>query len=360
LFLRDVHPLGDLGVRRFAAELLEEHARPLADAVQRAGAIERNAHDAALLRQRLENGLPDPPDRVRDELDPLRLVELVCGADQAEVALVDQVGQRHALILVLLRHADDEAQVGAHELVERLLVALANALGERHLVFPRDERVDADVAQVLIERALFERRLLAVRSGGHAGVPRGAAAPRWGGGEGSNGCGLALRVQCTRSPSRVHRTWVSHAKSLEESGAKLKYTTSGRPRSSESGTNPQYRLSSELSRLSPRTKYCASGTTNGPQLFRDGWYATIAPAVFTRKLPCHRNSSHTGSASGSLCDTYGSASATPFRMRMPSRIASVSPGKPTSRLTKFLLRSFGHSNTITSPRWGRRSPGSRL
>src|SRR6476619_2915876 len=176
----------------------------------------------------------------------------------------------------------------------------------------------------------------------------------------ASGCERAVTVQCTRSPSRVHRTWVSHAKSLEESGAKLKYTTSGRPRSSESGTNPQYRLSSELSRLSPRTKYCDSGTTNGPQLFRDGWYATVAPAVFTRKLPCHRNSSHTGSASGSECDTYGSASARPFRMRIPSRIASVSPGSPTSRLTKFLVRSFGHSKTMTSPRLGLRSPGSRL
>src|SRR5690242_11885332 len=76
--------------------------------------------------------------------------------------------------------------------------------------------------------------------------------------------------QCTRSPSRVQRTWVSQARSFEESGTKLKYTTSGRPRTSESGTKPQYLLSSELSRLSPSTKYRRSGTTNGPQLFRDG------------------------------------------------------------------------------------------
>src|SRR5215218_3367647 len=75
--------------------------------------------------------------------------------------------------------------------------------------------------------------------------------------------------QCTRSPSRVHRTWVSQARSTAESGEKLKYTTSGRPRSRESGTNPQYRLSSELSRLSPSTKYSDPGTTNGPQLLRD-------------------------------------------------------------------------------------------
>src|SRR5204863_6672446 len=81
-------------------------------------------------------------------------------------------------VLIFLRDADDEPQVRPHELVERFLITLANALRERDLVFPRDERIDADVAQVLIQRALFERRLLVVRSGGHAGGSRAAAAPR--------------------------------------------------------------------------------------------------------------------------------------------------------------------------------------
>src|SRR3954464_8552677 len=44
------------------------------------------------------------------------------------------------------------------------------------------------------------------------------------------------RTQCTRSRSRVQRTCVSQARSSDESGEKLKYTTSGRPRSRESGT----------------------------------------------------------------------------------------------------------------------------
>jgi hypothetical protein len=48
----------------------------------------------------------------------------VRGANEAEVALVDQVGKRHALVLVLLRDRDDEAEIGAHERVERFLVVL--------------------------------------------------------------------------------------------------------------------------------------------------------------------------------------------------------------------------------------------
>src|SRR2546425_304151 len=41
--------------------------------------------------------------------------------------------------------------------VERLGVALLDALGERHLLLPRDQRVLADFAQVLIERAFVGR-----------------------------------------------------------------------------------------------------------------------------------------------------------------------------------------------------------
>jgi len=46
-------------------------AESLADAVQRARPVQRNAHDARLLGQRLENRLPDPPDGVQMNLMPL-------------------------------------------------------------------------------------------------------------------------------------------------------------------------------------------------------------------------------------------------------------------------------------------------
>src|SRR4051794_16985055 len=90
-------------------------------------------------------------------------------------------------------------------------------------------------------------------------VPGDGGPAAHGAGRGEAGTtGVVGRLsQCTRSPSRVQRTWVSQARSAAESGTKLKYTTSGRPRSRESGTKPQYRLSSELSRLSPSTKYCS-------------------------------------------------------------------------------------------------------
>ena len=44
-FLRDVHAVGDLFVRRLATELLEERVCALANAMQRAGAVERHTND---------------------------------------------------------------------------------------------------------------------------------------------------------------------------------------------------------------------------------------------------------------------------------------------------------------------------
>src|SRR5688572_5534124 len=132
--------------------------------MERAGAIERHADDATLLGERLEDCLPDPPDGVGDELDPLRLVELVCGADQAEVALVDQVRERDALVLILLRDRHDEAEVRPNQLVQRLLIVRADALRQRDLLVARDQRVRADVAEILVERPFLVRRL-PVRAG---------------------------------------------------------------------------------------------------------------------------------------------------------------------------------------------------
>jgi len=156
-FLGDVHPFGDLFHGGLTTELLQERGRALADAVQRARPVQRDAHDARLLGERLQDRLADPPDGVRDELDALGLVELVGGPDQAEVALVDQVRERYSLVLVFLGHGDDEPEVGAHQLVQRLRVALLDPLGQRHLFLAGDQRILADLPQVLVERSLVER-----------------------------------------------------------------------------------------------------------------------------------------------------------------------------------------------------------
>ena len=61
------------------------------------------------------DGLADPPGGVGGELEALAPVELLDGVHQAEVALLDQVQQRQARRLILLRDRHDQTQVRLDE-----------------------------------------------------------------------------------------------------------------------------------------------------------------------------------------------------------------------------------------------------
>ena len=87
-------------------------------------------------------------------LKPARLVEPLRGLDESVVALVDEVRERQALTLVPLGHGDDEAEVRAHHLVERLLVALLDAHRQLDLVVGRQERDLTDLLEILVQHPL--------------------------------------------------------------------------------------------------------------------------------------------------------------------------------------------------------------
>ncbi len=67
-------------------------------------------------------------------LDALRLVELVGGANEAEVAFVDQIRERHSLVLIFLGNGDDEPEIRSDQRVEGFLVVLPDALREAPLL----------------------------------------------------------------------------------------------------------------------------------------------------------------------------------------------------------------------------------
>ena len=71
--------------------------------------------------------LADPPGGVSGELEAAVDLEFLHGADQADVAFLDQVQETHAAVEVLLCDADHEAQVGLDQL-------LLGAAGAAHLV----------------------------------------------------------------------------------------------------------------------------------------------------------------------------------------------------------------------------------
>src|SRR5262249_31529700 len=93
---------------------LEARARLLQPG-ERVACVHRETDRATRVRDATGDRLTDPPRRVRRELEALAPVELLDGVHQAEVALLDEVEQRQAGRLVLLRDRHDQTEVRLHE-----------------------------------------------------------------------------------------------------------------------------------------------------------------------------------------------------------------------------------------------------
>jgi len=65
------------------------------------------------------DGLADPPGRVGGELVALGVVELLDCPDQAEIAFLDQVEERHATADVAFRQGHHQPQVRLQQVVPR-------------------------------------------------------------------------------------------------------------------------------------------------------------------------------------------------------------------------------------------------
>jgi hypothetical protein len=181
----DAGDLGDLVRRRLAAELGDELALGAADLVELLDDVDRDADRARLVGQRAGDRLADPPRRVRGELEALAVVELLRRADEAERALLDEVQERQALVAVVLRDRDDQAEVRLDHLLLRVEVAALDALGEVDLLL-RGEQADlADVLQEQLKGVGGHVRAEDVRRLGLALAPLvGRALHRVGGGLG--------------------------------------------------------------------------------------------------------------------------------------------------------------------------------
>jgi hypothetical protein len=145
---------------RLPFEFLLECAECFANLVQRPNTVQRQAHDAGLLRERLQNRLSDPPNGVGDELESARLVESLRTLDESEVPFVDQISKGQALMLVLLGDADDKTEIGLGQLLECLLIPLLDSTGKVNF-FLRSYKVDLPyLLEVLVERLAFPVRIM--------------------------------------------------------------------------------------------------------------------------------------------------------------------------------------------------------
>ena len=102
------------------------HALELVTALEQ---VHRDADGLALVGDGARHGLADPPRGVRREAVAAAPVELLDGADEAELPLLHEVVHVEPLADEAARVGHHQAEVGAHELV----------LGARGLVHPADE-----------------------------------------------------------------------------------------------------------------------------------------------------------------------------------------------------------------------------
>ena len=82
------------------------------------------------------------------------VVELVDGAKQTEVSLLDEVEEGHAASEVLLGNADHKSQVGGGEEVLGVVVARLDALRVQHLLLLGEQSHLTDLAEVHADRVV--------------------------------------------------------------------------------------------------------------------------------------------------------------------------------------------------------------
>ena len=144
----EIQLLGDLLERRLAAELLHELAVAARGLVDDLHHMHRNADRSCLIGNGARDRLPDPPGRICREFVSLCIVELVHRADQARVALLNEVEDMQAAAGILLRNGDDKAQVCLGQLVLGLLIALGDAAGKILLLLCGEQRYLTDLLQI--------------------------------------------------------------------------------------------------------------------------------------------------------------------------------------------------------------------
>ncbi len=139
--------LGDLPRGRLAAELGDQLALHAADPVELLDDVDGDADRPCLVGERAGDRLADPPGRVGRELEAPPVVELLGRTDQAKRPLLDQVEERQALVAVVLRDRDDQAEVRLDHLLLGVEVAALDPLRELDLLGGGEQPDLADVLE---------------------------------------------------------------------------------------------------------------------------------------------------------------------------------------------------------------------
>ncbi len=138
--------------RGLAPEAHRQLALDTPDLARALGDVHGQANRAPGVLQAALDRLTNPQGGVGGEAKALAPVELLARPDQAEQALLDEVGERQALVLVAPRVGGDQAQVGVDEQFLGVQVTALDALREVDLLGGREQRVAARMREQLIDR----------------------------------------------------------------------------------------------------------------------------------------------------------------------------------------------------------------
>src|SRR5438105_380754 len=73
--------------------------------------------------ERAADRVPNPPGRVRREAVSAGVIEALDGLHEADVALLDEIDERQPAAVVTASDRNDEAEIGLHEAVFRVVLA---------------------------------------------------------------------------------------------------------------------------------------------------------------------------------------------------------------------------------------------
>ena len=121
-------------------------------------------HGLTSVEQRAFDGLLDPPRGVRRKSCALGRIKSLRRTNQPNIALFDQVRQRHATVVVVLADRNHEAKVGSDQTVLGLMATIVDD-GPSELSFlERCQKIGAtNLLQVVLEFSM---------ASGHAGPRR--------------------------------------------------------------------------------------------------------------------------------------------------------------------------------------------
>ena len=153
-FLGRFEAAGDLFLGRRPAQLflqLGGGAPPLGQQLDHVGG---DADGLGGVDQGALDRLLDPVAGVGAEAGVHRGVEALDGAQQAEVAFLDQVLQAQSLAGVAAGDVDDQAQVGPDHAIAGLAVAVLDAVGKLLFLLGVEQRGLVDLAEIGFQRRL--------------------------------------------------------------------------------------------------------------------------------------------------------------------------------------------------------------